>query len=52
MGAQENEYQISPNYILHMNFQNFTFFFTILVKCDIPFLRLPWDTVFNVITDD
>ena len=52
MIAQENECQISKNYILHMNFQNFTFVFTILVKCDIPFLRLPSDTVFGVITDD
>ena len=34
------------------NFQNFTFVFTILVKCDIPFLRLPWEIVFGVITDD
>ena len=52
MGAQENDCQISQNYILHMNFQNFTFVFTILVKWDIPFLRLPWEIVFGVITDD
>ena len=34
------------------NFQNFTFVFTILVKYDIPFVGLPSDTVFGVITDD
>ena len=34
------------------NFQNFTFVFTILVKFDILFLRLPWEIFFGVITDD
>ena len=33
------------------NFQNFTSVFTILVKFDIYFLRLPWEIVFGVITD-
>ena len=52
MGAQENESQILQNYILHMNFQKFTCVFKILVKCDIPFLRLPWEIALGVITDD
>ena len=52
MGTQENESQILQDYILHMKLKNFTFVFTILVKCDIPFLRLPWEIVFGVITDD
>ena len=26
-----------------INFQNFIFVFSILVKFDIPFLRLPWE---------
>ena len=34
------------------NFQNFTCVFTILVKFDIHFLRLPWEIFFGVITDD
>ena len=32
------------------NFQNFTCVFTVLVKFDIYFLRLPWEIVFGVIT--
>ena len=52
MGAQENNHQISQNYILHMKFQNFTCVFTILVKFDIHFLGLPWQILFGVITDD
>ena len=35
-----------------LNFQNFTCVFTILVKFDIRFLRLPWEVFFGVITDD
>ena len=38
------------SYIL--NFQNFTCVFTILVKFDIRFLRLPREIFFGVITDD
>ena len=34
------ERQISQNYTLHINFQNFTCVFTILVKYDIHFLGL------------
>ena len=34
------------------NFQNFTCVFTLLVKFDIHFLRLPWEIFFGVITDD
>ena len=34
------------------NFPNFTCVFTILVKFDIHFLGLPWETIFGVITDD
>ena len=34
------------------DFQNFTYVFTILVKFDIHFLRLPWEIFFGVITDD
>ena len=34
------------------NFQNFTCVFTILVKFDIHFLGLPWESFFAVITDD
>ena len=38
------------------NFQNFTGWFTcvftIIVKFDIYFLGLPWETVFGVITDN
>ena len=34
------------------NFQNFTCVFTILVKFDIHFLRVPWEIFFGVITDD
>ena len=52
MGARENECQISQNYILHMKFQNFTSFFTILVKLDIYFLGIPWEIFFGVATDD
>jgi len=33
-------------------FQNFTYVFTILVKFDIHFLRLPWEIFFGVITED
>ena len=35
-----------------LNFQNFTCVFTILVKFDIRFLKLPWEIFFGVITDD
>ena len=41
MGARENECQLSQNYILHMNFQNFTSVITILAKFKIHFLGLP-----------
>ena len=34
------------------NFRNFAYVFTIFVKLDIHFLRLPWEIVFGVITDD
>ena len=34
------------------NFQNFTSGFTIFVKFDIYFLRLPWEIVFGVLTDN
>ena len=33
-----------------MKFSEFTCVFTILVKFDIYFLRLPWEIVFGVIT--
>ena len=51
-GDGENECQISQNDILHMRFYNFTCVFTILVKFDIQFLRLPCEIFFVVITDD
>ena len=41
MTAQENKLQISQNDI-----------FIILVKFDIYFLRLPWEIVFGVITNN
>ena len=34
------------------SFLNFTFVFTILLKFDIHFLRLPSEIFFGVITDD
>ena len=34
------------------DFQNFTYVFSIFVKFDIHFLRLPWEIFFGVITDD
>ena len=34
------------------DFQNFTYVFSILGKCDIQFLRLPWEIFLGVITDD
>ena len=34
-----------------LNFQSFTFFFTILVKFDIHFLGLPREIFLGVITD-
>ena len=52
MGAQQNERQISQNYVLHMKFSEFCICFHILVKLDIHFLRIPWEIVFGVITDD
>ena len=48
MGAQENNHQISQNYILHMKFQNFTCVFTILVKFDIHFLGLQFTKFLSV----
>ena len=35
-----------------LNFQNFTWVFTVLVKFEIYFLGLPRDIVFGVITDN
>ena len=35
-----------------LNFQNFSCVFTILVKFDIYFLRIPWEIFFGVSTDD
>ena len=35
-----------------LNFQNFCCVFTILVKFDIYFLRIPWEIFFGVSTDD
>ena len=54
MGAQENECQISQNYILNKKFLEFYSLcvFTILVKFDIQFLGLQWEIFFGVITDD
>ena len=54
MGARENEYQISQNYmyIFHMRFSEFYQCFTILVKFDIHFLTLPREIFFGVITGD
>ena len=52
MAAPENGCQISPNYILQMNFWNFTFIITILVKFNISFLGLPGKIIFGVTTDD
>ena len=40
MGARENERQISQNYILHINFQNFVYNHN-LVEFDINFLGIP-----------
>ena len=34
------------------NFQNFKCVITILMKCDIHFLGLPWEIFFAVTTDD
>ena len=34
------------------NMQNSTYVFTILVKFDVYFLRLPWEIVLGVITDN
>ena len=42
--------KFQKNYIFLMNFQKFTFVFTILVKFDIYFLGLPWEIFFGVIT--
>ena len=52
MAARENGCQIFPNYILQMNFWNFTFIITIRVKFNIYFLGLPWKIIFGVTTDD
>ena len=49
MEAQENECQISQNYILHMNFSEFL---TILVKFDIHFLGISWEMFFGVIAEN
>ena len=35
-----------------INFQNFTYVITILVKFDIDFLRRPWEILFGVTTHD
>ena len=48
----ENDCQISQNYIVHVNFQNFTCVCTVLVRFDIHFLGGPCEVVFGVITDD
>ena len=48
MRAQGNKCQISQNDTLHMKcseFYNVPVFFTIIVKFDIYFLRLPWEIV-------
>ena len=52
MGARENKFQISQNDILHMKFSEFICVFTFCVKYDIYFLRLSWEIVFGVITDN
>ena len=52
MVVRENECQVSQNYILHRKFQNFTCVITMLVTCDIHFLRLPWEIFFGVTTND
>ena len=41
MRTHENQCQISQSYILHINFQYFTYVITILVKFDIHFLGIP-----------
>ena len=52
MGAQENEYQISQNYILHMNVLEFYFYNHNSCEIDFYFPGLPWEIFFSVTTDD
>ena len=53
MGAQENECQVSQNYILsHEIFRILPVFSQFSVKFDIHFLALPWEIFFGVITDN
>ena len=52
MSARENKFPISQNDILHMKFSEFYLCFHIFCEIDIYFLRLSWEIVFGVITDN